>query len=463
MDTKIEAFFNSISGKTIALCGIGRSHLPLIPLFTKYGAKVIACDRRSREQLGSAADEAEKNGAVLSLGDGYINDLDVDIFFRTPGMKFFTPEIEALRERGVVVTSEMEVFFDICPCKIIAVTGSDGKTTTTTVISEFLKAEGKTVHLGGNIGKPVLPEIETIKKDDFAVVELSSFQLISMRESPDVAVVTNLAPNHLDIHKDMQEYIDAKKNIVLHQNAFSRSVLNLDNDISNSFSDCVRGELLKFSRRSSVKNGAYMNESGDLVFAKNGEETVIMNKSDIKIPGLHNVENYLAAIAAVWGDVSVGSIVKVAREFGGVAHRNEFVRELDGVSYYNDSIASSPTRTALGTLSLYDEKMIVIMGGYDKHLDYTELGSLICKKVKTAIIMGATAEKIKTAILSAPEYSDGNPVIVEVSSMEEAVNAAKNAAQPGDKVSLSPASASFDLYKNFEERGEHFKSLVNKL
>ena len=406
MNTKTEAFLKSISGKRIALCGIGRSHLPLIPLFTKYGAHVIACDKRTEDQLGDAADEAVRDGAVLSLGEGYIDNLDIDIFFRTPGMKFFTPELLAMRERGVVVTSEMEVFFDLCPCKIIAVTGSDGKTTTTTVISEMLKAEGKTV---------------------------------------------------------MQEYIDAKRNIVLHQNAFSRSVLNLDNDISNSFEENVRGELLKFSRQSRVANGAYMNADGDIFYAKNGSDTFIMNKSDIKIPGLHNVENYLAAICAVWGDVSVESIVKTAKTFGGVAHRNEFVRELDGVSYYNDSIASSPTRTALGTLSLYDEKMIVILGGYDKHLDYTDLGRLICKKVKTAIIMGATAEKIKTAILGAPEYAEGSPVIIEVNSMEEAVAEARKAAAPGDRVSLSPASASFDLYKNFEERGEHFKSLVNKL
>lgn len=463
MDIRIESFFGGITGKRIALCGLGRSHLPLISLFTKYGAKVIACDKRTREQLGETAEKAEKDGAVLSLGEGYLDDLDVDIFFRTPGMKFYTPEISAMRDRGIIVTSEMEVFFDICPCKIIAVTGSDGKTTTTTVISEFLKADGKNVHVGGNIGKPLLPEIETISKDDYAVVELSSFQLISMRESPDVAVVTNLAPNHLDIHKDMQEYIDAKRNIVLHQNGFTRSVLNLDNEIADSFSENVRGELLKFSRREKVENGAYMNDNGDIFFSKNGEDMFIMNKSDIKIPGLHNVENYLAAICAVWGDVSLESIKNVASQFGGVAHRNEFVRELDGVSYYNDSIASSPTRTALGTLSLYDEKMIVILGGYDKHLDYTDLGRLICKKVKTAIIMGATAEKIKTAILNAPEYSENNPAIIEAGSMEEAVKAARECAKPGDKVSLSPASASFDLYKNFEERGEHFKTLVNNL
>lgn len=463
MDTRTESFLKSLKNKKIALCGIGRSNLPLIGLFTKYGAHVIACDKRTEEQLGEMAAEAVTAGAALSLGEAYLDNLDADIVFRTPGMRYYMDELVKMRERGVVVTSEMEVFFDLCPCKIIAVTGSDGKTTTTTVISEFLKADGKTVHLGGNIGKPLLPEIETISQNDYAVVELSSFQLISMRNSPDVAVVTNLAPNHLDIHKDMQEYIDSKRNIVLHQNAFSRSVLNLDNEISNSFSSDVRGTLYKFSRRQKVENGAYMNENGDIIFSVNGDETVVMNKSDIKIPGLHNVENYLAAISAVWGDVSVESIVKVAKEFGGVAHRNEFVRELNGVKYYNDSIASSPTRTALGTLSLYDEKITVILGGYDKHLDYTELGELIVKKVKNAIIMGATGPKIEKAILEAEEYSEGSPNIIKVENMEQAVKKAYEISESGDIVSMSPASASFDLYKNFEERGEHFKRLVNEL
>ncbi len=463
MDSRTERFLKSLSGKRIALCGIGRSNLPLISLFKKYGAVITACDRRTEEQLGDMAQQAKDAGAKLSLGDSYLSHLDVDIVFRTPGMRYYMDELSDMRNRGIAVTSEMEVFFDLCPCKIIAVTGSDGKTTTTTVISEMLKADGKTVHLGGNIGKPLLPEIETISPDDYAVVELSSFQLISMRNSPDIAVVTNLAPNHLDVHKDMQEYIDSKKNIVLHQNAFSKSVLNLDNDISNSFSDDVRGRLLKFSRRQSVENGAYMSENGDIIYAENGAEIFVMNKNDIKIPGLHNVENYLAAICAVWGEVSKDSIVKVAKEFGGVAHRNEFVREIDGVKYYNDSIASSPTRTALGTLSLYDEKIIVILGGYDKHLDYMELGELIVKKVKTAVIMGATGPKIEKAIREAKEYSENNPKIIRVENMEQAVAAAKANAVPGDIVSMSPASASFDLYKNFEERGEHFKKIVNSL
>lgn len=463
MDKRIENFFKSMNGKKIAFCGIGTSNLPLIELFIKYGASVTACDRRTREQLGDSADVAQKAGAKLSLGDDYLKNLDVDIVFRTPGMRYYMDELVEMRNRGVVVTSEMEVFFDLCPCKIYAITGSDGKTTTTSIIAQMLQAQGKTVHLGGNIGKPLLPEIESIGYDDAAVVELSSFQLISMRKGPDVAVVTNLAPNHLDIHKDMQEYIDAKKNLVIHQGAFSRVVLNKDNEITNGFEPECRGRVLKFSRKSQLNNGAYLDENNNIVFADNGKNTVVMNIADIKIPGMHNVENYMAAISAVWGEVSVENIVNVAKTFAGVEHRAEFVREFEGVKYYNDSIASSPTRTALGTLSLYDFKIILIAGGYDKKIPYDGLGPVICDKVKYLILMGATAPKIKAAVLNADNYSDGNPTIIEVSNMEEAVAKAREVAKPGDLVSMSPASASFDLYKNFDQRGKHFKSIVNGL
>ena len=356
----------------------------------------------------------------------------------------------------------MEVFFDLCPCKAIAVTGSDGKTTTTTIISEILKAAGKTVHLGGNIGKPLLPEIESVKPDDWAVVELSSFQLISMRKSPDIAVVTNLAPNHLDIHKDMQEYVDSKKNIVLHQNAFSKAVLNLDNEIANGFSCEVRGKLCKFSAKEKLFNGAYL-DGTKIVYSDFGKVTEIMDYRDIKIPGMHNVENYLAAISAVWGIADVDTIVKVAKTFGGVAHRAEFVREYRGVKYYNDSIASSPTRTALGTLSLYDEKIIIIAGGYDKHIPYKPLGPVINNKVKTLILLGDTAPKIEAAVKGADNYDETAINIINVTNMEEAVDAAVKNSSEGDIVSLSPASASFGLYKNFAERGNHFKSIVNNL
>ena len=460
MTTK--AFFDSVKGKTVAFIGIGTSNLPLIKQFAEKGADVVACDRKDFAALGENGVMARSYGAKLLLGENYLENIEADIVFRSPGTPFYKDELVKLRENGVVLTSEMEVFFDLCPCKTIAVTGSDGKTTTTTIISEILKAAGKTVHLGGNIGKPLLPEVESIAPGDFAVVELSSFQLISMRKSPDVAVVTNLAPNHLDIHKDMQEYVDSKKNIILHQNAFSKAVLNLDNEIANGFSPDVRGALAKFSVKEKLFNGAYL-DGTKLVYSDYGKVTEIMNYRDIKIPGMHNVENYLAAISAVWGIADVDTIVGVAKTFGGVAHRAEFVREYRGVKYYNDSIASSPTRTALGTLSLYDEKIIIIAGGYDKHIPYEPLGPVINDKVKVLILLGDTAPKIEAAVREAENFREDGIKIINVSNMEEAVAAAVGNSSEGDIVSLSPASASFGLYKNFEERGNHFKSIVNGL
>ena len=459
MSNYVNKFFNDIKGKKVAFIGIGTSNLPLIKQFSEKGAIVTACDRKDFESLGENAIKAKEYGAQLVLGENYLTEIDADIVFRSPGTPFYKDELVALRNKGVVLTSEMEVFFDLCPCKTIAVTGSDGKTTTTTIISELLKAAGKNVHLGGNIGKPLLPEIESVDENDIAVVELSSFQLISMRKSPDIAVVTNLAPNHLDIHKDMEEYVESKKNIVLHQNAFSKAVVNLDNEISNSFSSSVRGEIVKFSIKETPANGAYL--SGTTVcYSDYGKVTEIMDISDIKIPGMHNVENYLAAISAVWGMVDVDTIVSVAKTFGGVAHRAEFVREYKGVKYYNDSIASSPTRTALGTLSLYDEKIVIIAGGYDKHIPYEPLGPVINDKVKVLILLGDTAPKIEEAVKSAENYNADTIKIINVNNMEEAVAKAVENTETGDIVSLSPASASFGLYKNFEERGNHFTSIV---
>ena len=462
MNTSAERFFRFVKGKTVAFIGIGTSNLPLIRLFAEKDAKVQALDKKDFESLGQNGVLAKEYGAELILGDSYLDNIDADIVFRSPGTPFYRPELVAVREGGRVLTSEMEVFFDLCPCKTIAVTGSDGKTTTTTIISEFLKAAGKTVHLGGNIGKPLLPEIESVSEDDIAVVELSSFQLISMRKSPDIAVVTNLAPNHLDIHKDMQEYIDSKKNIVLHQNAFAKAVVNLDNEIANGFSVDVRGQLAKFSVKEEVANGAFLRGT-TVCYNDYGKVTEIMDIRDIRIPGMHNVENYLAAISAVWGLVDVDVIVKVAKEFGGVAHRAEFVREYRGVKYYNDSIASSPTRTACGTLSLYDEKIAIIAGGYDKHIPYEPLGSVINDKVKMLILLGDTAPKIEEAVRSAANFDEAAIRIINVTNMEEAVQAAVENTAEGDIVSLSPASASFGLYKNFEERGNHFKAIVNGL
>ena len=457
-----EMFFKSVKGKKIAFCGIGKSNLPLIYKFIEKGAEVYACDRRDRSQLAPGqAEELESAGAKLILGDGYLNNLNVDIIFRTPGMNYFLPELTEARKKGIVVTSEMEVFFDLCPCKIFAVTGSDGKTTTTTLIATMLKEQGYTVHLGGNIGTPLLPIIEEISENDIAVAELSSFQLISMRKSPDVSVVTNVAPNHLDVHKTMDEYIDAKKNIFMHQNAFTRTVLNADNEITASFADEVRGTLSYFSYNSPVSRGAYLDGDDICVADKNGV-VKIMNKHEIRIPGEHNVENYLAAISAVWGYVDVETIIKVAREFGGVEHRIEFVREKDGVKYYNDSIATSPTRTIAG-LKAFNQKLIVLAGGYDKHIPFDPLAPYAVEKIKVLILTGPTADAIEKAIRSDKNFDNCGMKILRSENLEQSVKMAHEIAKEGDIVSLSPACASFDAYPNFEERGNHYKKLVNEL
>ena len=459
MDCK--RFFGNVKNKRIAICGIGISNTPLALRYLKEGAKVFVCDRRDRQSIGELADRLEAAGAELRLGPDYLKNLEVDVIFRTPGMNFNMPELIAARENGIAVTSEMEVFFDLCPATVFAVTGSDGKTTTTTLIAKMLEADGKTVHLGGNIGRPLLPEIDNIKPDDFVVAELSSFQLISMRKSADVAVVTNVAPNHLDIHKDMQEYIDSKRNILLHQNAFSRSILNSDNEITAGFEKDVRGQTMMFSMLHPVKNGTYLDKNGNICVAYRDINVPIMHKSEIAIIGEHNVANYLAAIAAVWGYVKMESIRKVAREFMGVEHRIEFVREKDGVKYYNDSIASSPTRTIAGLRS-FENPVVLLAGGYDKHIPFEPMVSEIIKKCKAVILQGPTAKAIEKCIVTDKDYK-GVPEILHAENMEQAVIMASKKAQKGDIVTLSPACASFDAYPNFAARGDHYKRLVMEL
>ena len=462
--TKAERFFEMLKNKKVAFIGTGVSHLELIRLFLAKGINVVVCDKKDKDKFDKEIyDEFSSKGAEFSLGENYLDAIfGCDVIFRTPGMYYNNPLLTVAREKGIVVTSEMEVFFDLCPCEIYAVTGSDGKTTSTTLISEFLKTEGKTVHLGGNIGRALLPIIETISENDVAVVELSSFQLISMRKSPDVAVITNISPNHLDVHGTMEEYIDSKCNLIRHQNAFSKTVLNYENEETMKLAPIVRGKLVNFSLKREIENGAYLREDGMLCYSENGAITEIIHKDEIKIPGIHNVDNYLTAITAVWGNVSVESIVKVAKTFGGVEHRIEFVRELDGVRWYNDSIATSPTRVIAG-LKSFDRKIIVIAGGYDKKIPFEPMAKPINDHVKTLILMGATADKIEKAVTECPEYKDSGLKILHVSSMEDAVNTARDLAEPGDIVSLSPACASFDMYRMFEDRGNHFKKLVNEL
>ena len=440
--------------RTIVVLGLGVSNRPLVRLLLGNGCRVIGCDRTPREKLDAEVLDLEVKGAELRVGDGYLDNLPADLVFRTPGMHPNTPALTALRQRGAEITSEMEIFFEICPCTLLAVTGSDGKTTTTTLIAKMLQAAGKTVWLGGNIGTPLLPQVNEMHPEDYAVVELSSFQLMDMRRSPHVAVVTNLAPNHLDIHKDMEEYVEAKKNIFRFQKAGDVLILNHDNAITDGFTG--NGATLKFSRRERTQ-GAWVEDGTIFVLGR-----PVLKTADILIPGVHNIENYMAAILAVQGLVDDETVRNVARTFGGVEHRIELVRVKDGVRYYNDSIASSPSRTIAGLRS-FPEKVILIAGGYDKHIPYDVLGPEICAHVSKLFLGGATGEQIRQAVENAPEYEIGKPEIRDCGDFDHAFYAAVAAAKPGDTVLMSPASAAFDQFKNFMVRGDHFKKLVMEL
>lgn len=456
----LHEYIEDMRGKRIAIIGIGVSNTPLLELLLAEGIRVTACDKRSREQMGEQAEHLEQLGCELHLGADYLKDLEADVIFRTPGLRPDVPEISACVQKGAVLTSEMEVFFRICPCPIIAVTGSDGKTTTTTIIAELLKKAGKRVWVGGNIGHPLLCDAEKMKRDDVAVVELSSFQLLDMKRSPHIAVMTNLAPNHLDMHRDMAEYIAAKENIYLHQSADDIAIFNEDNDITRALSEKSQAHTRLFSRREAVTDGAFLR--GDAIILRhNGHEEEVMRVSDIRLPGLHNVENYLAAVTALDGIVPYDVMRKTARSFAGVEHRIEYVRTLHGAKWYNDSIATSPTRTIAG-LRAFDEKVILIAGGYDKHISFAPLAPEVVQHVKLLILCGATADAIEKALRENAREED-LPEIIRCADLAACVQTAYERAGTGDIVTLSPACAAFDCFTNFMERGKAFKKLVMAL
>ncbi len=455
----LQEYLSELKSKRVTVIGIGVSNTPLIRLLREHGVAVTACDKTPREEMTDRAEELEALGAKLVLGPDYLDDLQADVVFRTPGMRPDHPALVRAAEQGSVITSEMEVFFEVCPAPIIAVTGSDGKTTTTTLIAEMLRSCGYQVWLGGNIGKPLLSEVPQMDPDDFAVVELSSFQLMSMRRSPSVAVVTNLSPNHLDVHKSMDEYVEAKENIYRWQGPEDLLVINRDNEITRSFAEKAPGRVRQFSRRETAD--VWLQD--DVIMSDlRGRVRPVLPRQKILIPGIHNVENYMAAIAAVEDYVDDGVIRTFASSFKGVEHRIELVREKDGVKYYNDSIGTSPTRTIAG-LNSFDQKVILIAGGYDKHIPFTPLGPVVCEKVKALILTGDTAEKIRAAVEETEGYQPGAPEIRMIDDFAEAVKTASDIAEPGDVVMLSPACAAFDRFKNFAVRGQFFKKLVNEL
>ena len=439
---------------------MGVSNFKAIVLFLKKGIEVTILDEKTETELGENAKILKQLGAKFYCNKDYLEKLTYfEIIIRSPGVYFNNENLKNAIKNGIVVTSEMELFFEFCPCKIIAITGSDGKTTTSTLIAKILQQQGYTVHLGGNIGKALLCELKKIHPLDIAVVELSSFQLISLRKSPDIAVITNISKNHLDVHKTMDEYVAAKQNIYLHQNAFGKVILNKDNSFTTYLEKTARGFVKKFSRKQQIFNGAFLNtKNNTLSYCKNGKVIEILKKEEILLPGEHNVENFLAAIAATFEMVEIKSIKKVAETFKGVKHRLEMVEFKNSIKWFNDSIATSPTRT-IAALKCFNKNIILIAGGYDKKLPFDELAEEILKKVSVLILMGSCAEKIEKAVKASKNFYDEFKIF-KTSNMKSAVEKAKEVAKKGDYVIFSPACASFDLYKNFEERGEDFKKNV---
>lgn len=420
-----EEYLSSLKGKTVGVIGVGVSNRPLIEKLLERGIDVTARDKK--EDLGELGQALTAQGCKLRLGSEYLADLHEDVIFRTPGLRPDVPELAAAVAGGSVITSEMEAFFAVCPCPILAVTGSDGKTTTTTIISKLLAAEGKIVHVGGNIGHPLLCDTPEIAPEDMAVLELSSFQLMTMQTSPHIAVTTNLAPNHLDVHKDYQEYVDAKANIFTHQTASDIAVFNADNDDTVRQAAKAVGEVRWFSRKQRVENGVFC-ENGVIYEAVNGAVMPIMETKDILLPGVHNIENYMAAFAAVRGMVSYETMREIAKTFGGVEHRIELIRTRKGVRWYNDSIASSPSRTIAG-LNSFPEQVILIAGGKDKGISYAPLGPVVNDHVKLLLLCGKTAGVIREAVEQAENYHSLE--ILDVADYHEAVAVADARSQPG--------------------------------
>lgn len=460
-----EIFKGMVTGKNIAVLGLGVSNIPAIEFLFSHGAVITACDRNTLDKFDEKTAEVLKRCCTsLRLGENYLDNLeDFDLIIKSPGINPSHPGIRNAFKAGVTVTSEMEIFMSLCPCKTIGITGSDGKTTTTSLIYEILKADGINCHVGGNIGTPLIDRLEYINEDDYVVLELSSFQLMLMKQSTDISVITNISPNHLDYHTDMNEYIEAKANIFKYQNDKGKVVVNADNSVTAGFAGLEKGELVYFTRQKECK-GAYVKD--EKIYYN---DDYIMDVADIRLNGLHNLENYLAATAAVYGIVDKETIRKVARSFKGVPHRMEHVRTVSGIEFYNDSIGSSPTRTIAG-IKAHKGRIVLIAGGYDKKLPFDELGEVINERVSALVLCGATSDKIEEAVRKTEKPGSKQISIMKTSDFETAVKGAfaiaKSVASDSIEpvsVILSPACASFDMFKNFEVRGNKFKEIVNTI
>ena len=460
---KLKEFFSYIKNRKTAIIGLGVSNVPLLEYLYKLGAKITVFDNRNIDDIDkNILDKITDRNIEFSFGNNNLSKLNgFDIIFRSPTCRLDVPELIAEAERGAIITSEIEMLMELCPSTIIGVTGSDGKTTTTSLIYEIVKKQGYNCYLGGNIGIPLFTKIEEMVPDDVVVLELSSFQLMNIKTSPQIAVITNITPNHLDIHKSYEEYIEAKKNIFKYQNENGLVILNYDNEITREASKEAKGKVVFFSRNHKLADGVILDD-GVIKICKDKLRKHILNTKDLMLKGVHNYENASCAIATTMGIADMENQIDAITNFKGVKHRLEFVREIDGVKWYNDSIGSSPTRTIAG-LKSFEENIVLIAGGYDKNLDYTPIAEPILENVSTLILLGQTAGKIKNAVQQEAKKQNKNIDIYECDTLEETIKTAKRVAAKGEVVLFSPASASFDMYKNFEERGDKFKAIVNSL
>ena len=460
---KLEEFEKYIAGKKVAIIGMGVSNIPLLDYFQNLGAKVSVFDNKEYDKIDTQVINKISSYCMgMSFGKDYLSKLKgFDIIFRSPSCRPDTKELVEESQRGALVTSEIEMLMKLTPATVIGVTGSDGKTTTTSLIYEIIKEKGYKCFLGGNIGIPLFTKVKEMKPEDVVVLELSSFQLMDMDISPNISVVTNVSPNHLDIHKCYEEYIEAKASILNHQKENNILVLNYDNEITRDFAKRAKGKVKFFSSKEKLENGIIYND-GMIKSCEDGIRRHIINTKNLHLRGIHNYENICAAISATASLVDIETQIKAISNFKGVEHRIEFIREIDGVKWYNDSIGTSPTRTIAG-LNSFDEKIVLIAGGYDKHLDYMPIAKPIVDHVSTLILMGATAKKIYTAVSSELEAENKTMEIYQCETLEQTVDMAYKLAKKGEVVLFSPASASFDMFKNFAERGNKFKELVNNI
>ena len=424
VNEKLVEFNNYIKNKKVAIIGLGVSNLPLIDYLYKLGSEITLFNNKPIEQLDkNILDKIYEYKLKFSFGENYLNKLvGFDVIFRSPSCRPDTPQIEEEVKRGALLTSEIELVLEMCPGTTIGVTGSDGKTTTTSLIYEILKENNYKCYLGGNIGIPLFTKLGEMKPEDFVVLELSSFQLMTMKVSPQVAVITNVTPNHLDIHKSYDEYKEAKANIFKNQTENDLLVLNYDNDITRNFAKDVIGSVIYFSSKEKLENGIIVD--GEIIKdCESGLRRHLLNTKNTKLRGIHNAENMCAAIAATKRFVTPEVQAKAISNFAGVEHRLEFVKQIKGANWYNDSIASSPTRTIAG-LKSFDENIVLIAGGYDKHLDYTPIAKPIVENVGSLILLGQTANKIYSAVTYELKFSDKELPIYKVNTLEEALEKA---------------------------------------